>query len=70
MRDGDIIRSVIHGTGSNQDGRSPGITQPTKAAQVELIRHTYTAAGLKLTTTKFFEAHGKLSVHIARVSTN
>ncbi|CRK21966.1 hypothetical protein BN1723_017962, partial [Verticillium longisporum] len=58
LRDGDTVRAVIRGSASNQDGRSPGITQPTRQAQVDLIRAAYDAAGLDLTRTRFFEAHG------------
>ena len=58
LRDGDTIRAVIRNSGSNQDGRSPGITQPTKAAQVDLIRRVYSQAGLDMSFTRFFEAHG------------
>lgn len=38
VRDRDTIRAVISGSASNQDGKSPGITQPTQSAQMELIR--------------------------------
>ncbi|KAL8855884.1 MAG: hypothetical protein Q9178_007504 [Gyalolechia marmorata] len=58
LQDGDTIRAVIRATGSNQDGRTPGITQPSKDAQETLIRDTYLSAGLDLKTTRFFEAHG------------
>ena len=58
VRDGDTIRAVIRATGSNQDGRTPGITQPSKSAQEALIRKTYSSAGLDLRSTRFFEAHG------------
>ncbi|KAJ6096143.1 reducing type I polyketide synthase [Penicillium sp. IBT 16267x] len=58
VRDGDTIRSVIRSTGSNSDGRTPGITQPSGDAQEQLIRETYAKAGLSLSTTRFFEAHG------------
>ncbi|RYC63993.1 hypothetical protein CHU98_g2250 [Xylaria longipes] len=58
IRDGDTIRAVIRNTGSNQDGRSPGITQPTKTAQVDLVRRVYSQAGLDMSLTRFFEAHG------------
>ena len=59
IRDGDTIRAVIRSTGSNQDGHTPGITQPSKEAQARLIKETYDKAGLDLATTRFFEAHGK-----------
>ncbi|KAI0115870.1 polyketide synthase [Nemania sp. FL0031] len=58
IRDGDTIRAIVRNSGSNQDGRSPGITQPTKAAQVDLIRRVYSQAGLDMSLTRFFEAHG------------
>lgn len=58
VRDGDTIRAVVRSTGSNQDGRTPGITQPSKDSQERLIRDTYAKAGLSLNRTTFFEAHG------------
>ena len=58
VRDKDLIRAVIRATGSNQDGKTPGITQPSKDAQETLIRETYMKAGLDLGKTNFFEAHG------------
>ncbi len=58
IRDDDTIRAVIRSTASNQDGKSPGITQPTKTAQVDLIRQAYESAGLDFASTRYFEAHG------------
>lgn len=58
LRDGDTIRAVVRGTGSNQDGRTPGITQPSGEAQLELIRRTYGEANISMQPTRFFEAHG------------
>ena len=57
-RDGDTIRAVVRSTGSNQDGRTPGITQPDRNAQESLIKETYQKAGLDMGCTKYFEAHG------------
>lgn len=54
----DTIRGIIRATGSNQDGRTPGITQPSGESQEALIRATYAKAGLDPGTTRFFEAHG------------
>ncbi|MCJ1393516.1 hypothetical protein MMC18_006391 [Xylographa bjoerkii] len=42
----------------SDDGRSPGITQPTRQAQVSMIQQTYEAGGLDYATTRYFEAHG------------
>ncbi|KAF2752844.1 hypothetical protein EJ05DRAFT_234979 [Pseudovirgaria hyperparasitica] len=58
VRDNDTIRAIFRATGSNQDGRTPGITQPSSTAQAELIRRTYRNAGLSLKHTRYFEAHG------------
>lgn len=59
VRDGDTIRAVIRSTGSNQDGHTPGVTQPSKSSQSTLILETYRKAGLDFSPTRYFEAHGK-----------
>lgn len=41
LRDGDCIRAVVRGTGANQDGRTPSVTQPSPTAQKALIEDTY-----------------------------
>ncbi|EHA19606.1 hypothetical protein ASPNIDRAFT_39026, partial [Aspergillus niger ATCC 1015] len=58
MADGDMIRAIVRATGSNQDGRTPGITMPNATAQADLIRSTYSRAGLSMGETSYFEAHG------------
>lgn len=58
IRDGNTIRAVIRATLSNEDGRTPGITQPSTLAQERLIRETYQRAGLSMAPTRYFEAHG------------
>ena len=58
IADKDVIRAVIRSTGTNQDGNTPGITQPSGDAQERLIRRTYEKAGLDMACTRFFEAHG------------
>ncbi|RHZ60784.1 hypothetical protein CDV55_106439 [Aspergillus turcosus] len=58
IRDNDPIRAVIRGSGSNQDGRTPGITLPSGASQEALIRHVYSMAGLQPHDTEFVETHG------------
>ena len=58
LRNGDTVRGIIRATGSNQDGRTPVITQPDGAAQEKLIRDTYKAAGLDMRLVRYFEAHG------------
>lgn len=58
VANGDCIRAVIRATGTNQDGRTPSLTMPSQQAQEDLIRNTYSKAGLALSTTAFVEAHG------------
>lgn len=58
LRDNDVIRAVIRGSGVNQDGNTPGITLPSAAAQERLIRETYASAGLGFADTAYVEAHG------------
>ncbi|PLB36893.1 putative polyketide synthase [Aspergillus candidus] len=58
IRDHDPIRAIIRGSGTNQDGRTPGITLPSGVAQGALIRHVYKTAGLDPAETEFVEAHG------------
>nr|ALQ32756.1 putative polyketide synthase [Fusarium aywerte] len=55
---GDTIRAVIRSIGSNQDGHTPILTQPSSQAQEELIRHVYEKAGLSMSETRYVEAHG------------
>ncbi|KUJ06246.1 ketoacyl-synt-domain-containing protein [Mollisia scopiformis] len=58
LRDNDTIRAVIRGSGVNQDGKTPGITMPSKEAQALNIRAVYKASGLDYNSTAYFEAHG------------
>lgn len=58
MEDGDTIRGVIRSTATNQDGRTPSVTQPSATAQAALIQKTYQLAGLDFKDTAYFEAHG------------
>ena len=58
LEDKDAIRAVIRATGTNQDGRTPGITMPNRAAQADLIRTVYGSSSLSMRATTYFEAHG------------
>lgn len=58
LRDGDMIRAVIRSIGSNQDGRTPGLVQPSTESQESLIRHVYQKANLGFESTRYVEAHG------------
>ena len=54
---GDPIRAVIRGTGSNQDGRTKGLTMPSSEAQKALIEEIYQKAGLDFSETAYVESH-------------
>ncbi|CEL10219.1 hypothetical protein ASPCAL13343 [Aspergillus calidoustus] len=58
IKNGDTVRAVIRSSSCNQDGRTPGILQPSKDAQTRLILDTYAKAGLDMAITRYFEAHG------------
>ncbi|KAH8804399.1 putative polyketide synthase [Xylogone sp. PMI_703] len=55
---GDTIRAIIRGTGSNQDGKTPGITMPNGLAQEALVRSVYERVGLNPLDTSYVECHG------------
>ncbi|KAF3205958.1 hypothetical protein TWF679_009137 [Orbilia oligospora] len=58
IRDGNVIRTIIRATGSNSDGHTPGITQPSGTSQLALIKDTYKKAGISMNETRYCEAHG------------
>lgn len=63
VANGDPIECIVRGTGTNQDGRTMGLTMPSSDAQAQLIKSTYAAAGLdpinhRQDRCQYFEAHG------------
>ncbi|KAF2125236.1 polyketide synthase [Dothidotthia symphoricarpi CBS 119687] len=58
IRDRDPIRAVICNTGTNQDGRTQGITNPNGQAQRDIIRKVYQDAGLDPRLCGYVEMHG------------
>lgn len=60
IKDGDTIRCVIRGTSVNSNGKGPGITMPSREAQIRLMKSAYRQAGLEneLNLTGYVEAHG------------
>jgi acyl transferase domain-containing protein/NAD(P)-dependent dehydrogenase (short-subunit alcohol dehydrogenase family)/acyl carrier protein len=58
VADNDRIYAVIRGTAVNQDGRTPGLTVPSEAAQVALLRQAYQNAGVAPETVEYIESHG------------
>lgn len=56
---GNPIRAVVRGTAVNANGRTGGITHPSKSGQETVIRQAYRNAGnLPLADTTYFECHG------------
>ena len=58
LADGDPIQAVIRGTLVNQDGRTPGMALPSRAAQEMMLRDAYRRAGVPPHDVHFVEAHG------------
>jgi acyl transferase domain-containing protein len=59
LQDGNPIRAIIRATGTNFDGKTPGIAQPSPGSQEALIRATYKSADLtNFGHTTFVECHG------------
>jgi acyl transferase domain-containing protein/NADPH:quinone reductase-like Zn-dependent oxidoreductase/thioesterase domain-containing protein/acyl carrier protein len=57
-KDGDPIYAVILATAINQDGRSGGLTVPSRAAQRALVSDACCRAGLDPSEIQYIEAHG------------
>jgi acyl transferase domain-containing protein/NADPH:quinone reductase-like Zn-dependent oxidoreductase/acyl carrier protein/NADP-dependent 3-hydroxy acid dehydrogenase YdfG len=55
---GDMVHAVIRATGVNSDGRTTGLSLPSRHAQAALISDTYRRFGLEPDDIAFIEAHG------------
>ncbi|HWE36277.1 MAG TPA: beta-ketoacyl synthase N-terminal-like domain-containing protein, partial [Isosphaeraceae bacterium] len=58
LADGDTIYAVIRGGAINQDGRTNGLTAPSRQAQEAVLRSAYRAAGIEPGRVDYIEAHG------------
>ncbi|AZS14155.1 beta-ketoacyl synthase N-terminal-like domain-containing protein [Paenibacillus lutimineralis] len=58
LADGDRIYTVIEATAANNDGRTMGVTTPSKQAQEEVIADAITRAGIDPRTIGYVETHG------------
>jgi acyl transferase domain-containing protein/NADPH:quinone reductase-like Zn-dependent oxidoreductase/surfactin synthase thioesterase subunit/NAD(P)-dependent dehydrogenase (short-subunit alcohol dehydrogenase family)/acyl carrier protein len=58
LANGDRIYAIIRGSALNQDGRTPGMTLPSQAAQEQLLRSACEDAGVKPGQISYVEAHG------------
>ncbi|KAF2138887.1 uncharacterized protein K452DRAFT_276732 [Aplosporella prunicola CBS 121167] len=59
IRDGNPIRAIVRSTGTNCDGKTPGLSHPSPESHEALIRRTYESAGIHdFCQTAFVECHG------------
>ncbi|WP_042176711.1 type I polyketide synthase [Streptomyces sp. NBRC 110035] len=56
--DGDHVHAVILSSGTNNDGRTPGLALPSSVAQQALLRQVYARARLVPDDVAYLEAHG------------
>lgn len=58
IENGDTVHAVICATGTNQDGKTRGMTVPSEESQMKLIVDTCKQAGISPGLVQYFEAHG------------
>ncbi|MDC0707422.1 SDR family NAD(P)-dependent oxidoreductase [Stigmatella sp. ncwal1] len=58
LADGDVIHGIIRGSGTNQDGRTNGITAPSLDAQKLLEIDVYEKSAVNPETLSYVECHG------------
>ncbi|HXS85984.1 MAG TPA: SDR family NAD(P)-dependent oxidoreductase [Mycobacterium sp.] len=58
LTDGDRIYAVLRGSATNHDGRTNGLTAPSRHAQEAVLTEAYRHAGLSPSAVQYVEAHG------------
>ncbi|SCL23262.1 Acyl transferase domain-containing protein [Micromonospora pallida] len=58
IEDGDPIYAVLRGSAVVQDGRSNGLTAPSRLSQEAMLREAYERAGVDPAAVQYVEAHG------------
>ncbi|KAI1318728.1 polyketide synthase [Xylariaceae sp. FL0255] len=58
VANGNPVRALIRSTAVNANGRTGGITHPSREGQEAVMREAYARAGLPFDATTFFECHG------------
>jgi phthiocerol/phenolphthiocerol synthesis type-I polyketide synthase C len=58
LTDGDQIYAVLRGSATNHDGRTNGLTAPSRHAQEAVLAEAYRHAGLAPSSVQYVEAHG------------
>jgi acyl transferase domain-containing protein/NAD(P)H-dependent flavin oxidoreductase YrpB (nitropropane dioxygenase family)/NAD(P)-dependent dehydrogenase (short-subunit alcohol dehydrogenase family)/acyl carrier protein len=58
QRDGNTIHAVIKSIGASSDGKSLGLTAPSKRGQMRAMREAYASANVQPSDVGLIEAHG------------
>ncbi|MFL5887102.1 MAG: type I polyketide synthase [Thermoleophilaceae bacterium] len=58
VADGDRILALIRGSAVNSDGRTNGLTAPSRGAQEAVLREAYRRAGIQPSSVDYVEAQG------------
>ncbi|RVU33970.1 SDR family NAD(P)-dependent oxidoreductase [Hwanghaeella grinnelliae] len=58
LRDGDTVLATVAGSGVNQDGRTRGITVPSRDSQTDLMRTVLKKSAVASREISYVEAHG------------
>ncbi|HET8662412.1 MAG TPA: beta-ketoacyl synthase N-terminal-like domain-containing protein [Micromonosporaceae bacterium] len=58
QRDGDPVYAVLRGSAVVQDGRSNGLTAPSRLSQEAMLREAYRRSGVDPQAVQYVEAHG------------
>ncbi|WP_238413012.1 type I polyketide synthase, partial [Saccharothrix deserti] len=58
LADGDRVYGVIRGSAVNNDGATPGLTVPSRAAQEDVLRLAHRSTGIPLDEVQYVELHG------------
>jgi acyl transferase domain-containing protein len=58
LEDGDPVRAVIKATRINHNGRTQGISLPSKEEQQRNLESLYAGSGIDPASIQYFEAHG------------
>ncbi|WP_329101430.1 acyltransferase domain-containing protein [Micromonospora sp. NBC_01699] len=58
LADGDPIHALLRGSAVAQDGRSNGLTAPSRLSQEAMLREAYERSGVDPAAVQYVEAHG------------
>jgi len=58
VADRDRVYALVRGSGVSQDGRSNGLTAPSRSGQEAMLRQAYARAGIAPSAVHYVDAHG------------